>query len=189
MKQLIVFPAVAFVVSTAATTGILVKLHKPVPVAPAVSPRAGADSTRADSSRRAPSGSDSGGADSARMDSAVKPVAIAKHDSAIAVARMDSAPQGAGVAAAALPRIPRVAAQADPAARAAAYKQVARVLSAMKPPEAAKVIAYLTDQEVEGILRSVGPRQAADFLTNLPKERAATLSRRLLVPSPKDETR
>ncbi|HMY26639.1 MAG TPA: hypothetical protein PLJ59_09960 [Solirubrobacterales bacterium] len=66
---------------------------------------------------------------------------------------------------------------------------MARVLSAMKPPEAAKVLAYLSDDEVEGILRAVGPRQAADFLTNLPKERAATLSRRLLQPKPKDASR
>lgn len=68
----------------------------------------------------------------------------------------------------------------DPAAKAAAVKQVARVLSAMKAAEAAKVLAFLSDEEVEGILRAVGPRQAADFMTNLPKERAANLSRRLM---------
>jgi flagellar motility protein MotE (MotC chaperone) len=77
----------------------------------------------------------------------------------------------------------------DPAAKAAAYKQVARVLSAMKPPEAAQVLSLLSDDEVEGILRAVGPRQAADFLTNIPKERAATLSRRLLVPRPEGASR
>lgn len=77
----------------------------------------------------------------------------------------------------------------DPIAKAGAYKQVARVLSAMKPPEAAKVIAFLSDDEVEGLLRSVGPRQAADFLTNIPKERAALLSRRLLTPKPAGATR
>ena len=58
----------------------------------------------------------------------------------------------------------------------------ARVLSAMKAAEAAKVMAYLSDTEVEQILRAVRPRQAADFLTNLPKERAANLSRRLMAP-------
>ena len=47
----------------------------------------------------------------------------------------------------------------------------------------------MSDDEVEGILRSVGPRQAADFLTNIPKTRAAELSRRLLVPKPKEATR
>jgi flagellar motility protein MotE (MotC chaperone) len=55
----------------------------------------------------------------------------------------------------------------------------------MKATEAVKVMAFLSDEEVEGILRAVGPRQAGDFLTNLPKDRAATLSRRLLVPKPK----
>jgi flagellar motility protein MotE (MotC chaperone) len=85
-------------------------------------------------------------------------------------------------AAAPAPPVRAAIAQADPVAKAAAYKQVARVLSAMKPVEAAKVLAYLSDEEVEGLLRAVGPRQAADFLTNIPKERAAGLSRRLLVP-------
>jgi flagellar motility protein MotE (MotC chaperone) len=77
----------------------------------------------------------------------------------------------------------------DPAARTAAIKQVARVLSAMKAAEAAKVLAFLSDTEVEGILRAVGPRQAADFMTNLPKERAANLSRRLMTPKGPEPTR
>jgi flagellar motility protein MotE (MotC chaperone) len=63
------------------------------------------------------------------------------------------------------------------------------VLSAMKPPEAAQVMGLLSDDEVEGILRAVGPRQAADFLANIPRERAALLSRRLLVPKPEGQSR
>jgi flagellar motility protein MotE (MotC chaperone) len=59
----------------------------------------------------------------------------------------------------------------------------------MKALEAAKVLAFLSDDEVEGILRAVGPRQAADFMTNIPKERAAILSRRLLVPKLKEQGR
>ena len=49
---------------------------------------------------------------------------------------------------------------------------------------ASSLIAFLSDDEVEGLLRAVGPRQAADFLSNIPKERAALLSRRLLIPMP-----
>ncbi len=66
------------------------------------------------------------------------------------------------------------------------YKQVGSILLNMKPAEAAKVIAYLNDDQVEGLLRSMSPRQAAGVLGQLPPERAAALSRRLLIPAPKE---
>jgi len=63
------------------------------------------------------------------------------------------------------------------------YKQVGNILLNLKPAEAARIVAYLTDDQVEGLLRSMAPRQAASVLGQLPPERAAALSRRLLVPS------
>jgi flagellar motility protein MotE (MotC chaperone) len=66
---------------------------------------------------------------------------------------------------------------------AESYKQVGSILLNMKPVEAAKIVSYLNDDQVEGLLRSMSPRQAAGVLGQLPAERAAALSRRLLVPS------
>lgn len=179
MKKAILFAVVAFVMSLAATTGMRVTLyHPPAPDSTAAradsttrhatgKPGAARDSTKHDSTATESGGAESGKKDSTRT-------ALAAGDSAAPPAA------GTGSPAPARPVVPRPA--VDPVAKAAAYKQVARVLSAMKPPEAAKVLGLMTDMEVEGILRAVGPRQAADFLTNMPKERAAALSRRLLVP-------
>ena len=63
----------------------------------------------------------------------------------------------------------------------AGYRQVARVLSSMKPADAAKIAAFLTDDQVEGILGQLGVRQAASLLTQLPTERAASLSKRIMI--------
>lgn len=181
MKKAIIFAVIAFLVSAGGTTGFLVKTHKPLPA-----PAADSTAAKADSTREKPA---AGKADSSKA-VAVKPDS-ARKDSSQAVTKADSGAKAGTATQAAAPVNPptpgpqaeaRVAAKTDPVARAAAYKQVARVLSAMKPVEAAKVLAFLSDDEVEGLLRAVGPRQAADFLTNIPKERAAGLSRRLLVP-------
>ena len=46
--------------------------------------------------------------------------------------------------------------------------------------DAAKVLGYMSDEEVQGVLQQLGVRPAAGLLAALPKERAAVLSRRLL---------
>ncbi|MEP6571540.1 MAG: hypothetical protein ABJD11_02560 [Gemmatimonadota bacterium] len=175
----------AFLLSLGATTGVMVVRHRKAPAVAAVP--GGKDSTavHADSAHAKPakgeplaahdtvkalpdSARHAVRADSAKVDSASTP----------AVAEIKPPIEGPG------PLVSAAAAahSADPKARALAYKQLARIFSAMKPVEAVKVLGFLSDAEVEGILRAVGPRQAADFLVNLPKERAAALSRRLLVP-------
>lgn len=186
MKQAILFAVAAFLISMAATTLVLVRSHPPVPIVAQNSTRHAVDSTRADSTPKA----------GARPDSVPAVAIVPKadsaraHDSVPVSPHADSTPRPI-----AAPVLPAVAPHpvtpiipTNPAAKAAAYKQVARVLSAMKPPEAVKVIAYLNDDEVEGLLRALGPRQAADFLTNMSKERAGKLSRRLLVPEPRSDT-
>jgi hypothetical protein len=179
VKKAIIFSVVAFVISLAGATGARVTLyHPPAPDSTVAhadgttghatgKPGGARDGTMRDSMTTASGGADSGRKDSTRA-------TLVAHDSATPALAATTPP----VPVHPMPPKPAV----DPAARAAAYKQVARVLSAMKPPEAAKVLGLMTDVEVEGILRAVGPRQAADFLTNMPKERAAALSRRLLVP-------
>ncbi len=181
MKKAIIMGLVGFLIGLAGSTAYGVKQGKEAAAAAAIVAAAHADSVLA------------------------KHVAdsVAQHDSttqaahgdstAMAAAPHDSIPAGGTPVAhaTATPSEPTPTgspvAKVDPAAKADAYKQVARVLSAMKAVEAAKVLGFLSDAEVEGILRAVGPRQAADFMTNLPKERAAGLSRRLLVPKPKEQ--
>ena len=185
MKKAIVFGAVGFVVSLGGTTGVLVKTHHPPEVAVADSAKAKPDPLKADSSHKAPA-KDSTHTDSARTEAPHHSDSASAHPDSVQphvtpVAQPSPAPTTVHAA--------KVSVPVDPEAKAAAYKQVARVLSAMKPAEAVKVMALLSDDEVEGILRAVGPRQAADFLSNFPKERAASLSRRLLVPKGKEEGR
>jgi hypothetical protein len=188
VKRAILFAVVAFVLSLGGTTAVMVKRAPHAQVAVAATPKdstaanPGAAGKPADSTAHPKAAADSGKIlkDSASTrDSVARPPA--------------SGAQAAPVvkAAAPAPLVPRPTPRVgpDPVARQAAVKQVARVLSAMKAAEAAKVLAFLSDDEVEGILRSVGPRQAADFMTNLPKERAATLSRRLMVPKPQEQSR
>ena len=61
------------------------------------------------------------------------------------------------------------------------FARVGKILVNMKPAEAAAIMGYLADAQVEGVLRSLGPRQAASMLAALPTERAAQLSKRLLI--------
>ncbi len=186
MKKPILFGLIAFVISAAATTFVRVRTGSSAVAATADSVRAVRESApvRSDGAR-----SDSVITDSARAAVAAPRDSVAAHDSTAATAAADTTrrtdPAGVPLAGPVVPR----ANPADIEAKGQAYKQVARVLSSMKPPEAAKVLALLSDAEVEGILRAVGPRQAADFLTNLPKDRAAALSRRLLVPRPNGASR
>lgn len=185
MKKAIIFALVAFLVSLGGTTAFMVKRGVAKAQAENATALAHADSlkavaARADSTRHDSTAKDSLHADSTRHDTANVPVAADSGRTPMPVA-VAVKPSGVSPESHATP--------VDPVAKAAAYKQVARVLSAMKPPEAAKVLGLLSDDEVEGILRSVGPRQAADFLTNLSKERAAVLSRRLLVPKAREQSR
>ncbi len=182
------FAVVAFVLSLGGTTAVMVKRAPHAQLAAVVAPK---DSTAVsprgpgkpvDSTAHAKAAADSGAVQkdsAATRDSVARPAASGAQAAPVMKA---AAPAPAGPKSA-----PRVS--ADPAAKQAAVKQVARVLSAMKAAEAAKVLAFLSDDEVEGILRAVGPRQAADFMTNLPKDRAAALSRRLMVPKPQEQSR
>ena len=181
MKKPIIFAVIGFVVALAASTFLGMQKLKKANAATAFAAAAHADSVTArhaaDSLASHDSTAKEGGEHGAVAAETPKP----------AEGHGDAAPAAHGEQPAAAPAGPRIIPvnAVDPEEKADAYKQVARVLSAMKATEAVKVMAFLSDEEVEGILRAVGPRQAGDFLTNLPKERAASLSRRLLVPKPK----
>jgi hypothetical protein len=177
MKKGIIFAVIGFVVALAVSTFLGVSKGKKAAQAAALAAAAHADSVTARRTADSLAGRDSSAGHGA------KPV-DAPHDSGAVAGPGDAQVANTQPAGAAPARVVPVS-TVNPAEKADAYKQVARVLSAMKATEAVKVMAFLSDEEVEGILRAVGPRQAGDFLTNLPKDRAATLSRRLLVPKPK----
>jgi hypothetical protein len=179
MKKGIIFAVIGFVVALAASTFLGVQKGKKAAAAAALVAAAHADSVKAANASDSTAGRDSTAPHGAAPGTEAAPDSATPHEAAAA-----PVPHADPVAAA--PKIVPIS-TVNPAAKADAYKQVARVLSAMKAAEAAKVLAFLSDEEVEGILRAVGPRQAADFMTNLPKERAAGLSRRLLVPKPKEQ--
>jgi hypothetical protein len=175
MIKKILVTVIGFVLGLGVTTYVMVKNHKNVP--PALTRQATDSST---------AGTDTTTKHVAGVATdTIKP----KPDSAAAHAAPTPTTEAATpIGAPVTPPVSPVAAahaassEVDPAGKAQAYKSVARIFASMKPTEAAQVLALLNDSEVEGILRAVGPKQAADFLINLPKERAAALSRRLLVP-------
>ncbi len=76
------------------------------------------------------------------------------------------------------PAIPPESLQAR---RQESAQQIARIMSAMKPDEAAAVLKHMSDQEVVDILRHLNTRKAAGVLAGLSDTRAAAISRRLLL--------
>ncbi len=179
--KIAVVATVAFALSLAATSGA-VWLRAPKTPAAADSSAALPDS--------APTAPDSAAAGSAR--NVVADTGAARRDSAAAIPS-ETAPASHDTARATALAAPPPAPAADsarvsPAAGAAQtvkpnYRQLGRILTNMPAAEAVAVLTLLRDDEVEGILRQVGVRQAAALLAGMPKERAADLSRRLLTPA------
>jgi hypothetical protein len=60
------------------------------------------------------------------------------------------------------------------------YSRLARIFAAMKPAEAAPVLAQLEDAQLEGVLLAMQGRNAAPILAEMDPERAAAISRRVL---------
>lgn len=58
--------------------------------------------------------------------------------------------------------------------------QLARIVSAMRPDDAAAVLKHMSDDEVIDVLKNLNARQAAGVLAGLSAVRAAAISQRLL---------
>jgi MgtE-like protein len=84
-------------------------------------------------------------------------------------ARVDSAKNAAAKVAAA-------PAPVDTAA-IAAQRRVAKIFTSMDAKAAAKVLVQMSDNDIHVILSYVGPKQAAQIMTELPPERVAKLSK------------
>jgi hypothetical protein len=179
--KIVIFACLAFVVGVAGGTGFGV-MNAPKPAAVA----AGADSAKAGADADALASTDEHApVDGAPASAGGAPMVVS--DESAHPAAGGAAPSGfAGGAPGADPHAGVVAkALAEVAARGQArepedFKQVARILTSMKPTDAAKIMSFLDDELIEGIVRQLGPRPAAVLLVQLPPERAARLSKRLI---------
>jgi flagellar motility protein MotE (MotC chaperone) len=194
--------AIALVVGLAAGTGAKVMTTHP---APAVADSTKADSTKTDSLKS--EGGDSthavqqAGAAQAMTDTAVvasgasekapievgaasalptqqkptaqKPVVATKSNAAAFAAALEARVDSAKKAAEKAPPAPVVV---DTAA-IAAQKRVAKIFTSMDAKAAAKVLVQMSDNDIHVILGYVGPKQAAQIMTELPPERVAKLSK------------
>jgi MgtE intracellular N domain len=169
---------VVFLLALGGSTGLVVMRHRKAPpdttAAPADSGSApAADSARADSAKAASARKDSAGTDSMKTPATdslrVKGDSASPRPPAIALPRppvADTVSRSSGVA-------------VKPALD---YKRLARILANMKAADQIKLLQHLSDDDVEGLLRQMGARQAADVLGSLPVDRAAALGRRLMEP-------
>jgi hypothetical protein len=159
--------AIAFVVGTAGASGAVVMLGKKpeTATAPHDSTGTAADSTaRTDSVHAAP-------------DSAVHQLKTPTPQASETTAVVVPASASPGSAAPSAPSAPSVSLASPPRD----FARLAKLLSAMPAPQAAELLGFLDDGDVEGVLRALGLRQAAGILGALPKPRAAIMSRRLLM--------
>jgi hypothetical protein len=156
MKQTLVLGLFSFTVATAGATWFAAVVAPPRPLPDRISPTAVAPAATV----RSP---------------AARPVADPPRGDPSPGAPVDSGP-------ASRPTDPVLAPRGDTAAARARAKAVAKILASMKPKEAASIIAKLTDDEVELIVRQLNPKQVAALWAVVPEDRAAGLSRRLLQP-------
>lgn len=194
MKPAVAFIA-AFVLATAAATGVNAKLHpapKPPP-APADS-TARADSTESDSTS-ADSTSSTVDADSTLssriVDTAhvlsISPIGAASRAIPGAQTRAAAGSAAGGTPAAARPitvptlpvaGAPRTVPVSDSTSPdTASQHHLAKLFASMQPKEAAQVLQRLGDDDVQIILGYVGTRQAAAILAELPPDRVAAFSK------------
>ncbi len=181
MMKVILAGVAGLVVGLGGSTGAMVMLHKPAPAKAEAPKREAPDSAHADSTGHPDAGHGAAPADSAHAaaDSTHEaPAAAAPHAAVAPVPAPAVAPVSPAPAPTPAPRQPAVR-------DVSGYKQLAKIVANMKPADAVAVMSRFTDDEVEGILRQVNVRQAAQLMSAMPKERAAELGRRLLAPQGK----
>lgn len=71
------------------------------------------------------------------------------------------------------------------AASGADVQRMAKIFDRLPAQDAASLVVRMSDAELEGVLRSMDVAKAGDLIGALPKERGATLSKRLLAPAAK----
>ena len=167
MMRLVIMGVATFLLSLGGTTGAVVMRGR-------TGAKVSADSTTQKDSTTAPAAKPTGPADTASPSKPEHP------DSGLVKAVPSAGP--ADSVTAALTGTTSVAARPLPDVGRAnpSYRQLARIFSNMKTTDASKILAFMSDVEVQGVIEQLGVRQAASLLAALPKERSAVLSRRLL---------
>jgi hypothetical protein len=180
VKRTLILAGLAFVLALAGSTAF-VALRAPVPVRKAATETKPPAAGKGEGGASVPAPPAAPAPAAAAPDSAVRAPA-----SAVATAATDGArgPEVTPVAPATPAPVRPAAAPAPTVITPADYASVAKILTGMKPVAAGEILKRLDDEQVEGILRSLGARQASTMLALLPPERGATLSRRLMRPSP-----
>lgn len=169
MKKVILLAVAGLVVGLGGGTGIAI----------VTAPKAGADSTHADSARPAADSTvELAAHEAAAGDSATPPAhgegaAPPAADSAAPVA---AAPDGAPAAATPVAPAGTTGAEADSAARVQ-LRRISRTFASMAPRDAAKVLELMEDGDVNAIIGSLTEKQAAAILAAFPPARAAAISR------------
>lgn len=169
MIKMLVIGLSSFVVALAASTAVVVMRAPPPPPRPAAASPASAPRPAA-----APA--------PAAADSAATPPASAARAAQAPDAAGDVGPQPAQTVSAAPAATPATIVVGPIDRTTESYRQMARILGNMKPKDAVRIMAFMSDDQVEGILRSLGVRTAATLLAQFPTERAAVLGKRLMNP-------
>ena len=171
-KQMIIAAAVGLLLGLGGGTAFAIATRADPPAAPA---HAAADSLAVDSAAHALAADSSGHATPG--DSAGAPAADA-HGAAETSHAQTPLPQTAAPAPVGPPQ-PRTAVTPIPRADSVSVR-LARIFGAMKPEEAAAVLAKLEDGDVKAVLFQLSDRKAAEILARFPGERAATLTKTML---------
>jgi hypothetical protein len=190
MIWVIVISLVSFLVGLGASTGFVV-MRAPAPVRPAAHGVAPRDSSAVTVAAPKPPAADTTHAPVVAPQPAPATAAVGSAPAAATPAPPVVTPEAAVIHAPA-PAVSDVKAALRAVHDSSSggvlnYRAVAKLLMNMKPVDAGHVLNYLDDTQVEGILRSLGARQAAVLLSQLSAARAAALSRRLLQPAPAGE--
>jgi hypothetical protein len=172
--KLPILGVIAFALGVAGATGAVVMLGPKPEVPPAAHD---STATKADSLVKSDSAH-------AKSDSAVHQVSAPAHETSETTAVTGTYAPSASSVSGTPPASPAAAVLPAPGTTAPGrdFAKLARLLSAMPAPQAAELLGFLDDNDVEGVLRALGLRQAVGIFGALPKPRAAIMSRRLLVP-------
>lgn len=182
-KTMIIVGIACFVLALAGSTAVVV-LRSPAKTAAVADSTAVSDSTHATAAH--------GGTAAPATPGEAAPAEGAVHEGATVALEGEGAvpaaePDRMALAASVPHEGEVVPSTSTPKEAPADYGRVAKILVNMKPAEAAAILEQLGDPQIEGVLRAVGPRQAATLLAALPTTRAAQLSKRLLVPTPEEK--